>query len=293
MDFSNNVKNIIYERDGDSKTSASDLVKEVLANSDFLSRRSKIADTDGTSIKTTSVSTANGSSSPASARSGLSLGLISGTGSSGSQDKTSAYNNMGLGEAYYSSRNAGRGNIYSQYSTFDPSRYYGITQRTDNKNLNSYRTINRESQIYLTPSRSFDSIFNRFPSFGQLDKLISKADTAAILKTIQTISTDTSVSCNQRSTYLLELVGRVKTAIQKKAHLTKQLAIVVSTSVAEINRLQTEIDATKNAVVNLGIDVLKKKQGEAVTILQDTYKKLNAVDSKTPVLHASVRGYEK
>jgi hypothetical protein len=84
MDFSNNVKNIIYERDGDSKTSASDLVKEVLANSDFLSRRSKIADTDGTSIKTTSVSTANGSSSPASARSGLSLGLISGTGSSGS-----------------------------------------------------------------------------------------------------------------------------------------------------------------------------------------------------------------
>lgn len=75
--------------------------------------------------------------------------------------------------------------------------------------------------------------------------------------------------------------------------MTKQLAIVVSTSVAEINRLQTEIDATKNAVVNLGIDVLKKKQGEAVTILQDTYKKLNAVDSKTPVLHASVRGYEK
>jgi hypothetical protein len=46
-------------------------------------------------------------------------------------------------------------------------------------------------------------------------------------------------------------------------------------------------------VVNLGIDVLKKKQGEVVTILQDTYKKLNAVDSKTPVLQARVRGYEK
>lgn len=75
--------------------------------------------------------------------------------------------------------------------------------------------------------------------------------------------------------------------------MAKQLDIVFSTSVVEINRLQTEIDATKNAVVNLGIDVLKKKQGEVVTILQDTYKKLNAVYGKTPVLQASVRGYEK
>ena len=83
-DFSNNVKNIIYEREGDTRTSASDLVKEVLANSEFLSRRSKIADTDGTSIKATSTSTTTGSSSAASASSGLSLGLISGAGSSGS-----------------------------------------------------------------------------------------------------------------------------------------------------------------------------------------------------------------
>ena len=84
-DFSNNVKKIIYENDGDSRTSASDLVKEVLASSELLSRRSKIADTDGTSIKTTtSASTTTGSSSAASASSGLSLGLISGAGSSGS-----------------------------------------------------------------------------------------------------------------------------------------------------------------------------------------------------------------
>lgn len=75
--------------------------------------------------------------------------------------------------------------------------------------------------------------------------------------------------------------------------MTKQLALVVSTSVVEINRLQTEIDKTKNTVANLGIDVLKKKQGEVVTILQDTYKKLNTVDSQTPVLQARVRGYEK
>lgn len=84
MDFSNNVKNIIYERDGDSRTSASDLVKEVLSNSEFLSRRSKIADTEGTSTKTTSASTTTGSSSAASGSIGLSLGLISGAGSSGS-----------------------------------------------------------------------------------------------------------------------------------------------------------------------------------------------------------------
>lgn len=83
-DFSNNVKNIIYEREGDTRTSTSDLVKEVQANSEFMSRRSKVADTDGTSIKATSRSTTTGSSSAASASSGLSLGLISGAGSSGS-----------------------------------------------------------------------------------------------------------------------------------------------------------------------------------------------------------------
>ena len=75
------------------------------------------------------------------------------------------------------------------------------------------RVINQASQNLMTPNRSLNSIFLRFPSCSSLDRLILSADAAAILKTIQTIATDTSVSCSQRLTYLSELLGRPKTAV--------------------------------------------------------------------------------
>lgn len=65
----------------------------------------------------------------------------------------------------------------------------------------------------MTPTRSLNSIFLKFPSCSELDQLILTADAAAILKTIQTIATDTSVSCSQRLIYLSELLGRLKTAV--------------------------------------------------------------------------------
>lgn len=92
--------------------------------------------------------------------------------------------------------------------------YYSSANPIDvNSNVNSFRVINQANQNILTPNRSLDSIFIRFPSCSELDRLIISADTVALLKTIQVIATDTSVNCDQRITYLLELLGRLKTAI--------------------------------------------------------------------------------
>lgn len=105
-----------------------------------------------------------------------------------------------------------------------------------------------------------DSIFLRFPSCGELDRIIISADIAAILKTIQSVATDGSVSCNQRIVYLLELLGRLKTAIEKKVYSANQLKIVIDTSVSEIERLQSEIDIAKKGIVGLAIGSLKERQ---------------------------------
>jgi len=50
---------------------------------------------------------------------------------------------------------------------------------------------------------SIDSLFLRLPSPGELDQLILSADSVAILKTVQTVATDDSLTCDQRIAYLL------------------------------------------------------------------------------------------
>lgn len=53
-----------------------------------------------------------------------------------------------------------------------------------------------------TVDRSIDSLFLRLPSIQELDRLILKADSVAILKAIQTVATDDSLTCDQRIAYL-------------------------------------------------------------------------------------------
>ena len=67
-----------------------------------------------------------------------------------------------------------------------------------------------------TPVRSIDSLFLRLPSSFELDQLIESADSVAILKTIQTVATDDSIPCDQRIAYLLEVLGRIRSAIADK-----------------------------------------------------------------------------
>lgn len=92
-----------------------------------------------------------------------------------------------------------------QYPKADLNNFYYSTASPVevNANVNSFRVINQANQNILTPNKSLDSIFIRFPSCSELDRLIISADTVALLKTIQVIATDGTVSCDQRITYLL------------------------------------------------------------------------------------------
>lgn len=67
----------------------------------------------------------------------------------------------------------------------------------------------------------------RLPSSEEIDELILSADSVAILKTIQTVATDDSLPCDQRIAYLLEVLGRIKCAIQKKTFNADQLQVII------------------------------------------------------------------
>lgn len=76
-------------------------------------------------------------------------------------------------------------------------------------------------------AQSIDSLFLRLPSKAELDNLIIGADSVAILKTIQTVATDDSLSCDQRISYLLEILGRIRSAVEKKQFAADQLKVII------------------------------------------------------------------
>lgn len=61
----------------------------------------------------------------------------------------------------------------------------------------------------------------------EIDKMILAADSVSLYKTIQTVATDDSLPCGQRIAYLLELLGRIKCAIQKKDFLANSLKVII------------------------------------------------------------------
>lgn len=61
----------------------------------------------------------------------------------------------------------------------------------------------------------------------EIDKLILNADSVAILKAIQTVATNDSLTCDQRVAYLLEVLGRIKAAVEKKQFHADQLKVII------------------------------------------------------------------
>ena len=94
----------------------------------------------------------------------------------------------------------------------------------------------------------------RLPSSAELDELILGADSVGILKTIQTVATDDSIPCQQRIAYLLELVGRIRTAIERKTFAADQLRVIINGARTEIARLQSEIAKLRQAITDLWLD---------------------------------------
>ena len=86
----------------------------------------------------------------------------------------------------------------------------------------------------------------------------------AILKTIQTVATDDSLTCDQRIAYLLEVIGRIKAAVEKKQFAADQLKVIIDGANAEIKRLEGEIARLNDQIKNLWLDELHDSLAKAV-----------------------------
>lgn len=123
--------------------------------------------------------------------------------------------------------------------------------------------------------------------------LILTGDITAIIKLIQTVAMDNSVPCDKKIAYLLELLGRLRTAVEKKSKLSLKLKLVIQTSINEINKLQIQLEDSRKALNQLGLDDLKNSSKRINKQLEDKYAAFNDVEGQIPVLQAQLMGTER
>ena len=170
-------------------------------------------------------------------------------------------------------------------------RSTGETKATNNNVFGAIRSASTEAS--QTSTRSIDSLFLRLPSSAELDELILGADSVGILKTIQTVATDDSIPCEQRIAYLLELVGRIRNAIQLKTFAAEQLKVIIDGARTEIARLQSEIAKLRQNITDLWLDELNDKLADAIQDLENAYNQFNFIESQIAPNEAKVAGYER
>lgn len=158
---------------------------------------------------------------------------------------------------------------------------------------NLANTINSAKKELSTPVRSVESLFTRLPSKAELDKFADDGDTAGILKTLQVLASDDSIPCGTKVSYLLELLGSVKNAIQRKNLYADQLASIIDGAKAEIARLQAEIARIQKDRDGLDLPGLQGKVNDLVVKLKNLYDQINATKAQIPPEEARVAGYEK
>ena len=156
-----------------------------------------------------------------------------------------------------------------------------------------FGAIRDAQEKIVTPTRSIDSLFLRLPSSEEIDELIISADSVALLKTIQTVATDDSLPCDQRVAYLLEVLGRVKAAIEKKTFRVEQLEVIIAGALQEIKRLEAEIVRLENEKNDLWLQELRDDLAKLVKDLEHVYNQFNAVEIQIPPLQGEVAGLEK
>ena len=62
------------------------------------------------------------------------------------------------------------------------------------------------------------------------------------MKTIQTVATDDSIPCDKRIAYLLEVLGKLRKAIEEKIFAADQIKVIIDGAKEEIKRLEGEIE---------------------------------------------------
>lgn len=105
----------------------------------------------------------------------------------------------------------------------------------------SQTTIIRAKNELSSPVESFQSVFNRFPSDGEISEMVNSGDIGALTRTLQNVATDDSVPCAAKVTYLLNLLGATKDGVRRKTLVADQLVAVIADAKAEIARLTDEI----------------------------------------------------
>ena len=87
--------------------------------------------------------------------------------------------------------------LYSPFSTpsSDLASLFRSTGSFFSATQETFGAIENAQDNIESPTVSMDSLYIRFPSSWELDELIESNDSVSLLKTIQNIATDDSLSC--------------------------------------------------------------------------------------------------
>lgn len=166
----------------------------------------------------------------------------------------------------------------------------GTSQQSLQNNINQIISSARGSTV--SQQRSIDSLFLSLPSFTDIDRLILNADTVALLKTVQVVATNDALTCDQKLSYLLELLGRIKIAVESKQFSADQLKTIISGAQSEVSRIQAEINRLNGSITDLWIPEIQDQLNAALADLENSYAKFNALEREIAPKDAQVAGFK-
>lgn len=207
--------------------------------------------------------------------------------------------NIGTGAVLITSTTTGQSNLYTgqnidgNYPKANINVVGGASSSANNNVVASGVISTAISNSNANANLNLNNLFSKLPSSADVDNLIIGSDTVALLKLVQSVGIDTTIPCDKRIAYLLELQGRIKAAIEKKNYAADQLKIVIDGANAEVIRLQGLINANNKDIDALGLADLNNKLNGLLTDLQTAYANYNKIDSQIPVLEAQVAGNTK
>lgn len=232
--------------------------------------------------------------------SGISSSMSYGSGS-GSASGSGGLSNIGTGSVLLSSASTGRSALIEgkqilngAYPRADIGGLEASSSNNVNNNVVAAGLINTViSNTNANTNLNMNNLFTKLPSLGDIDNMILNADSVGLLKTVQVVGTDNSIPCDQRIAFLLELDGRLKSAIEKKIFNSEQLKVVINSAQTETIRLQQIIDQNNADIDRLGLNDLNARINGLIKEMQGAYTNFNVIESQIPVLEAQVSGNEK
>lgn len=90
----------------------------------------------------------------------------------------------------------------------------------------------------------------------------------------------------------MEVLGRIRVAIDKKQFAANQLEVIIAGAIDEIKRLEGEIARLEDERKALWLDELRDKLAKLIRELEDVYNKFNFVEGEIAPKEAQVAGYE-